>query len=89
MFADDTNALLSGSDIHALTQTINNEINKVPNWLETNKLALNMNKTNFFHFLLLKGRKQITFDVNIHLFGTQLGEEQSAKFLDIYMLRIG
>ena len=46
LFADDTNIFYSHKDIKILiNETLNNELNKVYLWLQTNKLSLNIKKT--------------------------------------------
>ena len=47
LFADDTNFYLETDDLDSLTRVINKELCKVKSWLDCNKLALNIDKTNF------------------------------------------
>jgi hypothetical protein len=54
-FADDSNLFLSGKDPEMLIATINNEMLNVVQWLNTNKLSLNVSKT---HFILFKTRRK-------------------------------
>ena len=53
LFADDTNIYFESDDLTRLTKKVNKELNKVESWLDCNKLALNIDKTNFvlFHSL--------------------------------------
>ena len=44
LYADDTNAFLSGNDIDALIDTMNEELKKLVVWLQVNKLKLNVKK---------------------------------------------
>ena len=56
LFADDTNAFLSGKNIHDLFHSMNTEFKKkLVVWLDINKLRLNAKKT---HFLLFTPSEQ-------------------------------
>ena len=50
LFADDTNIYFESSNLLHLHKTINKELRKVRKWLESNRLALNIDKTNFVIF---------------------------------------
>jgi hypothetical protein len=50
MFADDTFALKSDSNIHNLINSINVDINKMAIWFKANKLAVNKTKTKYMIF---------------------------------------
>ena len=50
LFPDDTNSFLSGKNPGNLIQVMNSELEKVVNWLNANKLSLNVQKTNFIFF---------------------------------------
>ena len=50
LFADDTNIYVETDDLSRLSKTVNKERKKVKTWLDCNKLALNINKTNFVLF---------------------------------------
>ena len=47
MFADDTNITVPGCTFAELEQVTNSELNNLYNWLKTNKLSLNIAKTEF------------------------------------------
>ena len=47
LFADDTNIFLNGKDINKLVAIIQSELFKLCNWLQMNKLTLNLPKTHF------------------------------------------
>ena len=44
LFADDTNAFYSDTNVKSLNQVLNNELIKVTEWLQANKLTLNIKK---------------------------------------------
>ena len=46
LFADDTNIYSSGFDLKELCVNINKELEKLNEWFASNKLSLNVSKTN-------------------------------------------
>ena len=44
LFADDTSTLLIGKNINEIEKTNNSELEHVTNWLNTDKLSLNIDK---------------------------------------------
>ena len=62
LFADDTNIYYESDNINKLNYKPNRELLKVKSWLEINKLALNIEKTNFviFHSPRRKFPEQIS-----------------------------
>ena len=50
LFADDTNIYHESSDVVDIQKTVNKELRKGRKWLEANRLALNIEKTNFVIF---------------------------------------
>ena len=50
LFADDTNIFFENSKLDILEKTVNKELNKLTLWLNANRLALNISKTNFVIF---------------------------------------
>jgi hypothetical protein len=70
LFADDTQCLAENKDIVHLINFVNNELNKLANWFRANKMAVNVNKTNFINFHTIGkpinfGDKCIVFNNNI------------------------
>lgn len=47
LFADDTTIFIQGHDLEDITDTLNTELINVSNWIMSNKLTLNINKTKF------------------------------------------
>ena len=45
LFADDTNVVLSGNNADELIKIMNIELSKIVDWLDCNKLLLNVSKT--------------------------------------------
>ena len=50
LFADDTTIICSKYDLKELCTEVSNELNKVNDWFNIDKLSLNLNKTNFMLF---------------------------------------
>ena len=80
LFADDTTLFCSSKNLQELTAIVNNELGNVMQWLNANRLSLNIDKTNFTLFRP-KGKNEIC--PNIHICGANIIEVDSAKFLGI------
>ena len=50
LFADDTCGTLSNKNINTLISSFNKEIENISNWSKSNKLSLNLTKTNYVIF---------------------------------------
>jgi len=50
LFADDTTVLYSSSNLGELVTTVNRELTYLVNWFNSNKLSLNVSKTNYIIF---------------------------------------
>ena len=50
LYADDTNLFMSGKNIDTLIMNINTELCKLVQWLNVNKLSLNIEKTHYMIF---------------------------------------
>ncbi|MCP4484330.1 MAG: reverse transcriptase family protein [Flavobacteriaceae bacterium] len=83
LFADDTNIYLEAGDLNSLTQTINKELSKVKSWLDCNKLALNIDKTNFV--LFHSPRKILPDQINIKFGHKKVSRAKYVKFLGILL----
>ena len=56
LYAYDTNFFISGKNLDNLIQTANHETEKIFDWLNVNKLSLNIQKT---HYMIFHSRKNI------------------------------
>ena len=94
LFADNTNIYFDSPDLFNLQKTelrkLNKELRKIKRWLESNRLALNIDKTNFvlFHssskkitkFITIKiGRKNIKHENHVCFPGVLLDSTLSWK----------
>ena len=81
LVADDTSTLLINKDIKKIEKTYNKELENVKNWLDSNKLSLNVDKSNLL--LFRKNKRKITIKLNIKMMGEQLKEKEFTKYLDM------
>lgn len=82
LFADDTNLLFSDVSIKSLVSKVNQNLQKVSNWFNVNKLSLNVEKT---HFVVFRSPTMnlMTNNIVITINDQQLNQETSSKFLGI------
>jgi hypothetical protein len=52
IFADDTNVFVHGPNLDNLIKIMGEELAKIIEWMYTNKLSLNIDKTNFIIFVI-------------------------------------
>ncbi len=50
LFADDTSCLAECKNLHTLITYVNTELQKLAVWFKANKMAVNVNKTNYIIF---------------------------------------
>jgi len=80
LFADDTNIFYQSSDLEYLQRTVNKELKKLSAWLNANRLALNISKTNFVIFASKnKPLKNVTLLLNKKAFE----QKDHVKYLGI------
>jgi hypothetical protein len=83
LFADDTNIYCESDDLALLTRKVNKELKKVKLWLDSNKLALNIEKTNFV--LFHSPQKKLTGDVKLKIGKQDIQKTKYVKFLGVLM----
>jgi hypothetical protein len=84
LFADDTNLFFSGDDLWKLMSSVNTELIKLSDWFKSNKLSLNIKKTNYIIF----GNKKIPKSLNqfqLSIDGNILEQVENTKFLGVYI----
>ena len=84
LFADDTSLFHAHTDFDTLIKEINEELQKITTWFHTNKLSLNIKKSNFIMFLP-KGKKYNTDNVKININGNEIKQVNFTKFVGIYI----
>ena len=83
LFADDTNIYFESSDLILLQKTINKHLKRVKKWLDANKLALNLDKTNFV--LFHSYQKKVTEPVILKFCRKKIQQEKCVKFLGVLL----
>ena len=81
LFADDTNIFYSNSCLEAINEVVQTEINKVTEWLNVNKLSLNITKTKFILFRSIN--KKPNHDVKITINNMNIDQVKCTNFLGI------
>ena len=83
LFADDTSIFYSHSNAIQLFSILNEELRKVDAWMKSNRLSVNIKKTNYVIFK----SKQKRVDANLSLYydNNPLKKEQFTKFLGVYI----
>ena len=83
LFADDTNIYLSSSDLIKLQKTMNRDLRKVRKWLAANRLALNIEKTNYVIFH--SPNRKISEPISIKIGRKRIRGENTVKFLCVLL----
>ena len=83
LFADDTNIYFESSNLLDLQKTVNKELWKVRKWLESNRLALNINETNsvIFH----SAGKEICDNITVKIGKKKIHRENHVRFLGVLL----
>ena len=81
-FADDTCLMFSSNNLNSLEKVVNNELKLLVEWLECNKLSLNVSKTEMLVFNLHKcPNHSLTIKLNDH----KLQPTDHVKYLGIFI----
>ena len=80
LFADDTNIYYESTDLVELETTINKEIKKLSLWLNINRLALNIGKTNFAIF---RANRPLYHNVTLLMNKKAIEQKEVVKYLGI------
>ena len=81
LFADDTNIIYTENNLNTLETKANNDLKKVGNWFNVNKLSINTEKTKFILFQT-KAREQPS-TISLVLNNMQIKQTFDIKFLGI------
>jgi len=65
LFADDAALILTNCNLSTLNEKVNFGLNKVANWLNSNKLSLNYSKTKYF---LISPKSKVSRSHNFNLY---------------------
>ena len=80
LFADDTNMFTTGKDFEILCNQINEDLQAIQEWLNYNKLSLNVLKT---HYMIFTPRNKRVNDIDIKIYGTKIQRVYFTKFLGV------
>ena len=81
LFADDSNFFCIGKDLSSVTSIVNQELCTIVNWLNSNKMSLNIEKT---HFMVFKPKRRMIYEsCNITINGCKIDEVKYTKFLGV------
>jgi hypothetical protein len=81
LYADDTNAFYSNSCLKTLSSTIQNELDKVVQWLNANKLSINESKTKIVIFKCKN--KSLDSRITIKINNDIIKQVPSVQFLGV------
>ena len=82
LFADDTSLFHTHDNFESLIKETNQELIRISTWLATNKLVLNIGKTNYIIFTS-KGKSYNKNVSNIKIDGNNIQQVNKTKFLGI------
>ena len=80
LFADDTNIYFDSHDLKVIEKTVNDELKKLTLWLNINRLALNVSKTNF---VIFRANKPIYYNVTLIMNKKALEQKDHVKYLGV------
>ena len=78
-FADDTNLLCLSNSIKKLNKLVNADLKYLANWLNANKISLNVKKTDIFK----SKQKKFEGNLKLKLCGKRLYPTENAKYLGV------
>ncbi len=81
--ADDTSIYYSNSDIKQLEFVLNSELRKLDIWMKSDKLSVNISKTNYIIFR--PRQKKINSNLVIQYNNQTITQKQYIKFLGVYL----
>ncbi len=83
LFADDTNIYYESTNLAEIENTVNAELKKLSQWLNLNRLALNVGKTNFVIFR--SSKKPLYHNVVLIMNRKALEQKDHVKYLGVLM----
>lgn len=83
LFADDTMLVVKSKDVSDAIRKLNDDLKKIENWLNENKLSLNKSKTNYM--MLSRGNINDNLD-DVMIEQTKIDRVNSIKYLGIILV---
>ena len=84
-FADDTSIYCTGSSLENVCSTIEAEMALICDWLNNNKLSLNVSKTNYM--IMTPSYREVNDDLTIKVNGETIERVSETKFLGVILDR--
>ena len=81
LFADDSNMFLSGKNVDNLIKMMSSEMVNVTEWLNSNKLSLNLKKTHYIIFQRQKSKPKI--QEKLYINNVLIDRTRKSKFLGV------
>ena len=78
LFADDSNLFINGKDINEIATKLNLELKNIQEWLKSNRLSLNIKKTQYIIFT--QSRKKEIPDLKIIINNENIQSVKQCKF---------
>ena len=85
MFADDTNVSYAADSLNELQNVLNSELKSLHNWLITNRLSLNIAKTEFMTIGSRQKLRTIDDAITIKISECEINRVDSVKSLGVYI----
>ena len=83
LFADDSNVFLSGRNIDTVIEEVNSALTGIVNWLQINKLTLNIKKKHYIIFTKSKG--SVATNTPVYVNGEQIERVSCTRFLGVML----
>ena len=83
LFANDTSIYYSHSDIKQLETTLNSELQNLDIWMKSNKLSVNIRKSNYLIFH--PSKKKLSLNLILKYDNQILVQKRHIKFLGVYL----
>ena len=80
LFADDTNMFITGKDMNVLCRQLNEDLRNIQEWLQCNKLSLNVLKT---HYMVFTPKNKVIGDIEVNIHDVQIQRAYTTKFLGV------
>ena len=80
-FANDANLINVNSSIKVINRQVNKDLKTLSNWLNANKICLNVSKTKLV--LFRSAKKQLDYGLKLKLNGKRLYPTHSVKYLGV------
>ena len=85
MFADNTNISYAADSVNELQNVLNSELKSLHNWLNTNRLSLNIAKTEFMTIGSREKIRTIDDEITIKINECEINRVESVKSLGVYI----